>query len=104
VPKAELGRILAEEVRDEDGDLVTCGFDGCLVLLQGARWDSAQAFLSRFRGSLDKRVGHDSALRAEVWINPADQAEIKGALAWVKGQSTDGTPAPDRRESGAQDG
>jgi hypothetical protein len=80
VQAKDLEMLLSEEIRDEDGDLITCTGDGCVVLLQGARWDPTQAFLARFQSGLEKRVGHDPALKTETLTYPAEKAEIQSLL------------------------
>jgi len=104
VPASDLEKALSAEIRDEDGDMVTRSSDGCLVLLQGARWDSSQAFLTRFRTSLDKRVGRDSGLRAEVMTNPADEDQIEVTLERLMEPNGGPVASTDPGGSGGQDG
>jgi CheY-like chemotaxis protein len=84
-PLKELGMISAGEIRDEDGDIVTCTNDGCLVLLQGARRESAQAFLTRLVSRLREKLGSDPALRATVHSSPSEQDEIHKVLETLSG-------------------
>jgi len=100
-PPSELERALSEEVREEDGDMVTITVDGCVVLLQGARWDAANAFLTRFRASLEKRFGRYSALRAEVMAHPAEK--IRAMLGRLNGFDAEQPIPADSGGSGGQD-
>jgi len=82
----EMERALAEEIRDMDGDLVTCAPVGCLILLQGARRKPAQAFLARFRSNLLEKLGKDPEIRVELLAPPVDKPELDGLLArWAEG-------------------
>ena len=76
VSPPDLELVLTTAVRDEDGDMVTRFGDGYLVLLQGARWDATQAFLSRLRTGLEKRFGGGASLRTEVMIHPSEKDQI----------------------------
>ena len=76
VSTEELGRILADEIRNEEGDLVSEGADGFLVLLQGARGDAAQAFLNRFRNRLAHHFGWDPRPVLDVFSHPADRVRM----------------------------
>jgi CheY-like chemotaxis protein len=76
----ELGRVLADEIRNEEGDLMTEGTDGFMVLLQGARSGSAQAFLSRFGNRLAHHLGRDPRLVFDVFAHPADRVRIFNVL------------------------
>ena len=104
VPPAELRKALAEEIRDEDGDMVTDTFDGCAVLLQGARWDAAQAFLTRFRAMIDKRLDRDTALRAEVLSHPAEKEQIEVMLGRLRGPDAEQPINADPGGSGGHKG
>ncbi len=101
---SELQKALSAEVRDEDGDMVTCTFDGCVVFLQGARWEAAQAFLTRFRTNLDKRFGRDSALRAEVMTHPAEKDQIRATLGRLNGPDAEPPIPADPGGPGGQEG
>ncbi len=103
-PPSELEGALSEEVRDEDGDMVTITVDGCVVLLQGARWEAAQAFLSRFRASLDKRSGGDSALQAEVLVHPAEADQIREMIGRLNGSDAEQPVPVNPGGSGGQEG
>jgi len=76
----ELQRVLADEIRGEEGDLVTSGADGFVVLLQGARGDGAQAFLDRFRHRLEHHLGKDPELVSDVLAHPADRRRVLDVL------------------------
>lgn len=104
LPAKELEKSLSDEVRDEDGDLVTGTRDGCLVLLQGARWDAAQAFLARFRTNLDNRLRRDSALRAEVITHPAEKDQMGTLLGRINGPASEQAEPADPGASGGQEG
>ena len=104
VSPSELQKALSAEVRDEDGDMVTCTFDGCVVFLQGARWEAAQAFLTRFRTNLDKRFGRDSALRAEVMTHPAEKDQIRAMLGRLNGAEAEPPIPADPGGPGGQEG
>jgi CheY-like chemotaxis protein len=79
---SDLATLMAERIRDRDGDLVACTTEGCSVLLQGARREAAQAFLDRL--GPDLRVAEGPVLDMEVKIlsYPAD----KDAIADVFGR------------------
>lgn len=102
VEARDLEGSLAEEIRDEDGDLITCTSEGCIVLLQGARWDPAQAFISRFRSGLEKRIGHDPALKTEILTYPAEKSEIEGLLERLKNVRGEKAPAAGPEEQDGQ--
>jgi len=80
VSMAELQEALAREIRDEEGDMVTCDGSGCLVLLQGARRDSTHPFLQRFRGSFESRFGQGTLLRVEVMPYPSEKDGVRQTL------------------------
>jgi CheY-like chemotaxis protein len=80
VSDEELGRVLADEIRNEEGDLVTEGANGFLVLLQGARGDAAQAFLNRFGNRLTHHFGRDPRPVFDVLSHPADRVRIFNVL------------------------
>lgn len=100
----ELGRALSADIRDEDGDLVACTVDGCVVLLQGARRDPVQAFLARFRSGLEKKLGHDPILKAEVLTYPAEKSGIQGLIDRLNDpdfskEASRGSEGPDGQEA-----
>jgi DNA-binding response OmpR family regulator len=69
-----LEKALLNHVRHEDGDLVSTGDRGCIVLLQGARVSQIGPFLQR----LEARVGRDAAdLEIGVLSHPVDRARIE---------------------------
>ncbi|MGD2122439.1 MAG: ATPase domain-containing protein [Gemmatimonadota bacterium] len=98
----ELGRIVAGEIRDEDGDLVTSAPDGCLVLLQGARGDSAQAFLVRLVARLRDELGSDPALRSTVLTSPSEGGRIESMLGRLPGARGPMVAPTDAEGSGGQ--
>ena len=101
-PLSELERALSEEVRDEDGDMVTITVDGCVVLLQGARGDAVQAFLNRFRVSFKNKFGRHLDLRAEVTTHPAEK--IRAMLGQLNGSDAEQPIPADPGGSGGQEG
>jgi len=92
-PQAE--RILAEAIRDEEGDLASCGPVECLVLLQGARRDPAQAFLFRIQEILKESVGGEPRLLSEILVNPVEGDRIDALFA--------GSLEPLHRKTGSEE-
>lgn len=83
-----LTEILAEEIRGEDGDLVTRHGDRTLVILQGARLNQAEPFLTRARSRLAREKGGDgAALTAQTLCHPADATPIRNALGELRAAS-----------------
>jgi hypothetical protein len=84
----DLEEFLVEQVRVEEGDLVTRSDDHCVVLLQGAREGQLAPFLDRLRSSLDERAGKkgDSGLAIEVLSHPAESERIRSLLG-IEGAS-----------------
>lgn len=78
-PEAE--KVLAEAIRDEEGDLAVCGSDECLVLLQGARRDPAGAFLSRIQSILKTHVGGEPKLLSDILVHPVEKDRIEAFLS-----------------------
>ena len=76
---SELKATLAEQIRDEEGDLVADGADQCLVLLQGAREGQSEPFLARLRTRLTER-GSGPDLDIGVLSHPSDAAAIHDLL------------------------
>jgi KaiC/GvpD/RAD55 family RecA-like ATPase/CheY-like chemotaxis protein len=74
-------RILAEAIREEEGDLAFCGPDECLVLLQGARRDPARAFLARIQEILKGSVGGEPKLLSEILVHPVEGDRIDALFA-----------------------
>lgn len=101
---AELLDVLAGEIRGDEGDLVSRGREGCLVLLQGARREPARAFLSRVRASLEMKLGGDSALRFQVGTHPAEPELLESLItrfttATGGGDAPSGPGGPDGPEA-----
>lgn len=72
-----LEEALSDQMRAEEGDLVTRVGGGCAMLLQGAREMQLGPFVNR----LDSRLGGSgSELGVEVLSHPADSAEIMALL------------------------
>jgi len=75
-PPPQTEKLLAEVIRDEEGDLAVCGPDECLVLLQGARRDPAHAFLARLRATLKSHIGREPNLLFEVLVHPMEKDRV----------------------------
>ena len=84
-----LGKLLAQQVRSDAGDLVSTKDGGCLVLLQGAREAQLSAFLGRLHERLREAAG-EGAADAEVRVHshPADSERIR-ALVGASGERPD---------------
>jgi hypothetical protein len=74
-------KILAEAIRDEEGDLACCGADECLVLLQGARRDPAEAFLARIQEIVKGTLGGEPKLLSEILVHPVEGDRIDALFA-----------------------
>ena len=73
-----LEKVLLSHVRHEDGDLVSTGDRGCIVLLQGARVSQIGPFLQRLEARVGEQVGRDGAdLEIGVLSHPSDRARIE---------------------------
>jgi hypothetical protein len=93
----ETEQAIAEAIRDQEGDMVTCAPVGCLVLLQGARRKPAQAFLARFRSNLVEKTGADRELKVELLAPPVEKEELDDLIArWAEGTET----GPESEDSG----
>jgi CheY-like chemotaxis protein len=82
---SDLATMMAERIRDKDGDLVACNTEGCSVLLQGARREAAKAFLDRLGPDLRTLDDQPLDLDVEILSHPKDQE----AIALVFGQVDD---------------
>ena len=71
----DLEKALAEQVRADEGDIVSGTPDRCAVLLQGAREGQIGPFLSRLRSRLQERTGNGD-LDIGVLSHPADSERI----------------------------
>lgn len=78
----DLEAALADQVRADEGDIVTQADNRCAVLLQGARENHLGPFLQRLRGKLAERAGGiaDDGLAIEVLSHPADAERILALL------------------------
>jgi len=79
----ELVDSLAEQVRAEEGDLVSSVSGRCAVLLQGAREGQLGPFLARLRSRLAERSGRRpeaAGFDIEVLSHPADADRIMALL------------------------
>ena len=79
---SDLEEALADQVRADEGDIVSGDQNRCAVLLQGAREGHLGAFLDRLRTQLYQRAGADgdSGLDIGVLSHPADRGEIMALL------------------------
>jgi hypothetical protein len=101
LPPSDLESILGDLVRDEEGDMVTRSSGGCMVLLQGARRESARAFLARLHQTLRDRFGRDQDLQVEVLAHPTDESLVDSA---VDALSRSGAGGPVEQETGGSGG
>jgi hypothetical protein len=76
---ADVGHLLFNSVRAEQGDLVGPVRRGWGVLLQDARAQQAEAFLQRLRDSLAEN-GADMPLSAEILAAPEQSERIRAML------------------------
>lgn len=85
----DLERALADQVRADDGDIVSAESDRCAVLLQGARAGQLHGFLSRLRSRLEERLGGngDAELEIEVLSHPAESDRIMALLGASSGDA-----------------
>jgi hypothetical protein len=79
---ADLEGALAEQVRADEGDIVSGDPDRCAVLLQGAREGQLGPFLNRLRSRLEEKAGEkgDAGLDIGVLSHPADSDRIMALL------------------------
>lgn len=80
---------LAEQVRADDGDIVSCAADRCAVLLQGAREGQIGPFLQRLRSRLAELVGVNggAGVAIDVLSHPADSDRIMALLGTTNGEA-----------------
>ncbi len=76
----DLLKVLSGEIRADEGDLVSLGPRGCLILLNGARSGSVRAFLTRVRTGIEAPLGGDADLSEEVVMNPAERERVESML------------------------
>jgi hypothetical protein len=98
---SELPRALGGEIRDEDGDLVSCSAGECMVLLQGARREPAKAFLARVWKRLPPGSGSPFQLDTEILVHPNDR---EGIRLLIGGSSAMDGEAPEPSGSGGPGG
>jgi hypothetical protein len=85
----DLELALAEQVRAEEGDIVSGDPERCAVLLQGARQRQLAPFLDRLQSKLDARSGTgDAGLDIDVLSHPADSVRIMALLGMVGGTAS----------------
>jgi hypothetical protein len=79
---ADLEDFLVDQVRVDEGDLVSRSGERCVVLLQGAREGQLAPFLARLRSRIDERAGKkgDSGLELDVLSHPAQSSRIRSLL------------------------
>ena len=75
----DLERALADQVRADEGDLVSVGGDRCVVLLQGAREQQLDGFLGRLHSTLGARAG-GGEIEIDVLSHPAESDRIMTLL------------------------
>jgi CheY-like chemotaxis protein len=83
-----LEQLLAQQVRAEEGDLVSTAGDRCVVLLQGAREAQLGAFLDRLHARLEEAAnGGDTEPAAVITVlsHPADADRISSLLGTARG-------------------
>lgn len=87
---SDLEDALAEQVRADEGDIVSGDDERCAVLLQGAREGQLGPFLARLRSRLEKKAGmsDDSALDIGVLSHPADSDRIMAILGTSGGDAS----------------
>ena len=78
----DLEDLLVEQVRVEEGDLVSRRGQHCVVLLQGAREGQLAPFLTRLRSHIGERAGGrpDVELTLTVLSHPAEERRIRSLL------------------------
>ncbi|NNL67550.1 MAG: hypothetical protein HKP30_14975, partial [Myxococcales bacterium] len=78
----DLEDFLVDQVRVDEGDLVSRNDERCVVLLQGAREGQLTPFLARLRSRLEERAGKngDPGLELEVLSHPAESSRIRSLL------------------------
>lgn len=104
-----LERVLVEELRSDQGDLVATAGSAYLVLLQGARRDAVHAFLDRVRRrtaaevKAKVEVKGKKDLRSEIFSHPGDR---QGILDLMGSLDEGGATAPEMGpgETGGQEG
>ncbi|MCZ6793007.1 MAG: hypothetical protein O7J95_05265 [Planctomycetota bacterium] len=79
---SDLEEVLAQQVRADEGDLVSGDSGRCAVLLQGARESQLGPFVARLRARLEERAGKkgDPDLAVEILSHPADSDRINALL------------------------
>jgi DNA-binding response OmpR family regulator len=83
VDARQLEDILTEQVRADEGDMVSADSDHCAVLLQGAREGQLGPFLGRLRARAEGKA--DTPLAVEVLSHPADADRIGMLLGIASG-------------------
>ncbi|MDX1646995.1 MAG: ATPase domain-containing protein [Longimicrobiales bacterium] len=76
----EMEKTLADQVRADEGDLVSADSGRCAVLLQGARKQQLDALLSRLRSTLQARTDGTAVVEIDVLSHPAESDRIMTLL------------------------
>jgi CheY-like chemotaxis protein len=98
-----LQRVLVEELRSDQGDLVATAGPAYLVLLQGARRDAVRVFMDRVRRRTAAEGRETEALRSEIFSHPGDR---QGILDLMRSLDERGANASETGpgETGGQEG
>ncbi len=80
--------LLADQVRADEGDIVSGASDRCAVLLQGAREGQIGPFLKRLRSRLEEQAAGNggSGIGIDVLSHPAESERILALLGATGGQ------------------
>jgi CheY-like chemotaxis protein len=97
----DLETAAAKDLRDEDGDLVTSVSNRCVVLLQGARREPAQAFVRRFTERLSRDRADQAVVAWDLLSFPSDAGQIE---AMFEESSQSETPPPPTTGPGGSGG
>lgn len=84
-----LEKVLLSHVRHDEGDLVSTGERGCIVVLQGARVSQIGPFLQRLEERVKEQLGRDASdLEIGVLSHPSDRARIQMLMGISGGQES----------------
>ncbi len=85
----DLERALADQVRADEGDIVSGNARQCAVLLQGAREGQLGPFLDRLRARLEEKAGGDGDAGLDIGVlsHPADADRIMALLGTSGGEA-----------------
>ena len=76
----KLEALVAEQVRTDEGDLVSADSGRCAVLLQGAREQQLDGFLGRLKSKLRELAHGDGDVEIDVLSHPAESDRIMALL------------------------